>query len=61
MEVHQTNTPMRDEYLMFEHKEVISLAWQHGKSVAEVFYESSNGRAWRFYSLYHPALEVLNC
>lgn len=31
---------------MFEHREVFSLAWQCGKSVAEVSYESSSGQAW---------------
>lgn len=45
---------------MFEQKEVVSLAWLLGTSVAEVPYKSSNGQAW-FYTLYHPALKMLAC
>lgn len=60
VKVRRINTRTR-EHLMLEHKEAISLAWQHGKSVAEEFYEASNGQAWKFHSLCHPALEVLTC
>lgn len=55
IKLHQINTCIRKEHLMFGHKEVICFAWQHGRSVAEVFYESSSGWAWRLYALYSSA------